>query len=335
MSADANPILVHVRRGAHVESVHRGGWALVDREGIRLEGAGDLDAPIYARSSVKCLQALPLLESGAADAAAYGEADLALALASHSGEAIHTERVAAILLRLGLSSEALQCGEQPPTDPVTRRSLVSAGERPTSLHNNCSGKHAGFLAQARHLGVDPASYLDPGAPVQGHVRETVGELCGLDPAGLEFAVDGCSAPTWRLPLRGLGRAFARVANPGSQGSSRREACERILAAAAAHPELVAGTHGRLCTEILAATGGRLFPKVGAEAVYAVGIRGGDAALVVKVDDGAFRAVHAVVVHLLRRLELCTPAEGEALAHWVDAPVKNWAGREVGGYEVLA
>ncbi len=335
MSAEANPILVHVRRGAHVESAHRGAWGLVDREGRLLEGAGEVDASIYARSSVKCLQALPLVEGGAADRAGYDQADLALALASHSGEPIHTERVAAILSRLGLSVADLQCGGQSPTDPTTRRGLVSAGERPTALHNNCSGKHAGFLAQGQHLGADPAGYLDPGGPVQAHVRETVGDLCGLDPVGLDFAVDGCSAPTWRLPLRALGRAFARVANPASEGEARREACERILAAAAAHPELVAGTHGRICTEILTATAGRLFPKVGAEAVYAVGVGGGDAALVVKIDDGAFRAVHAVVVHLLRRLELCTPAEGEALAHWTDAPLKNWAGREVGGYEVLA
>jgi L-asparaginase II len=335
MTAAANPILLQVRRGAHVESIHRGAWALVDREGRSLEGAGDADLSVYARSSVKCLQALPLVESGAADAAGYAASDLALALGSHSGEAIHTEGVATILARLALDDGALQCGAQVPTDPATRRALAAAGEAPTPLHNNCSGKHAGFLALARHLGADPAGYLTPEGPVQARVREAVGEMCGEDPASLEYATDGCSAPTWRLPLRALGRAFARVANPDREGDARRDACGRVLDAAAEHPALLAGTHGRLCTEILGATGGRLFPKVGAEAVYAVGVRGGDVALVIKVDDGAFRAVHALVVHLLRRLELCTPEEGEALAHWVDAPLKNWAGREVGVYEVTA
>jgi len=335
MTAAANPILVHVRRGAQVESVHRGAWALVDTAGRVLEGAGEVDAPLYARSAVKSLQALPLVESGAADAAGYDAADLALALASHSGEPIHTERVAAILARLDLTADALDCGPQPPSDPTTRAALVASATRPSALHNNCSGKHAGFLALARHLGADPAGYLAAGGPVQAAVRLAVGDLTGLDPAGLEYSVDGCSAPTWRIPLRALGRAFARVTSPAGEGATRADACARITAAAAAHPSLVAGTHGRLCTEVLEASGGALFPKVGAEAIYAVGVRGGDAALVVKIDDGAFRAVHAVVVHLLRRLGLTDASASEALAHWSDAPLKNWAGREVGAYEVLA
>lgn len=333
MSAAPNPILVRVHRGAFCESIHRGSWGLIDRDGRVLEGVGELEAPLLARSAVKSLQALPLVETGAADAAGYDEADLALALASHSGEPLHTERVQTILARLELDHGALRCGAQSPGDPRTRRALAESGVKPSALHNNCSGKHAGFLALARHLGQDPATYLEPDGAVQTHVREAVGELSGLDPAGLEFSIDGCSAPTWRMPLTGLGRAFARVANPS--GDAHQGACARICAAAAAHPGLVAGTHGRLCTEILEATGGRLFPKIGAEAVYAVGVRGGDAALVVKVDDGAFRAVHAVVVHLLDKLGLTEGAESEALAHWADAPLKNWAGLEVGRYEVIA
>jgi L-asparaginase II len=333
-SAD-NPILVQVHRGTQVESVHRGAWALVDRTGQVREGAGQVRAPIFSRSAVKCLQALPLVESGAADAAGYGPEDLALALASHSGEPRHTNRVASILERLELGVEGLDCGSQPPNDPGTRRALAAAGEAPSALHNNCSGKHAGFLALARHLGADPGGYLDPEGPVQAQVRDAMGELTGQDPAALEFAIDGCSAPTWRVPLVSLGRAFARVANPGQEGDTRRAACERLTAAAAAHPSLVAGSHGRICTELLEASGGRLFPKIGAEAVYAVGVRGADVALVMKIDDGAFRAVHALVVHLLAKLELLGEAQLEPVRHWADAPLTNWAGREVGRMEVIA
>lgn len=329
----APPILCRVHRGDHVESVHRGSWALVDGFGSILEGAGDMHREIFARSAVKALQALPLIESGAAEAAHYDVADLALALASHSGESRHTERVAAILERLGHDESALDCGPQPPTDPRTRKALTSDGERPSALHNNCSGKHAGFLALAKHLGADPARYLDPTEPVQSAVRVAVGEMTGLEPDALQYATDGCSAPTWRLPLAAMGRAFARLSTSKEEEAARRSACDRITAAAAAHPDLIAGTHGRLCTEILEASEGALFPKVGAEAVYVVGVRGRDMALVAKIDDGAYRAVHALVVHLLRKFDLVTGEAYDRLAHWENAPLKNWAGREVGRLEV--
>ena len=323
-----NPILVRLWRGERIESVHRGAWALVDRAGRCLEGAGEVDEPIFARSAIKSLQALPLVESGAADAAGYDSADLALALSSHNGEPIHTERVAAILERLDLSPADLRCGPQVPGDEGTRRALFAAGGEPSPLHNNCSGKHAGFLALARHLGQDPLTYLEVDGEVQRAVRAAVAKFTGLRSERLDYAIDGCSAPTWRMPLSALGRAFATFSS-----TAESPACRRLCEAAAAHPRLIAGTHGRLCTEILRATAGRLFPKIGAEAVYAVGLWEQGLALVAKIDDGAFRAVHALIVHLLRTLELLQPGEAAALAHWVDAPLRNRAGLAVGHLEV--
>lgn len=330
-----NPVLARVWRGEHVESVHRGAWVLTDACGRVIDGAGEWGESFYARSAVKSLQALPLLETGAADRFGFGTADLALALASHSAEACHTDVVRGILARLDLDVSALRCGAHPPNDPGARRELAQSGERPTALHNNCSGKHAGFLALARHLGEDPAAYLDPDSRTQRLVREAVLEVCELEPDQVAVATDGCSAPTFRLPLVSLAAAFARIANPGSLGAVRRRHCERMTDAVAQHPELIAGRHKRPCTTIASATRGRLFPKVGAEAVYAVGVVGGSRGLAIKIDDGAWRGLYAVLPGLLEKLGLATPEELAGLEEWRGRPLRNHAGLDVGRIEVCA
>jgi L-asparaginase II len=328
-----NPVLALLWRGAHVESQHRGAWVLVDRSGTVRAGAGDSSQPVFARSSVKSLQALPLIESGAAARFAFSDAEIALALASHGGEPRHVEGVAALLKRLGLSEADLQCGPQPPLDPAARSALEGAGLAPSPLHNNCSGKHAGFLALALHLGADPARYLDPDGPPQRRVREAVLAMALARPGEVTLAVDGCSAPTFRLPLERLATALARVADPADLPPERREACERMGTAVARHPELIAGTK-RLCTDLARATGGRIFPKVGGEAVYALGVRGAGLGLAIKVDDGSSRALAPLVVELLARLALLSPSELEALSAWRPGPLYNWAGLEVGRLEVV-
>ena len=329
----AHPVLARVRRGAHVESQHRGTWALVDSSGEVLDGAGDPELPIFARSSIKAVQALPLIESGAAERYGLTEEELTLAVASHDAEPQHTERVAALLARLGLGPGDLQCGAQPPGNRDTRKALTRAGVSPTPLHNNCSGKHAGFLALALHLGVDPERYLDPESESQRSVRRAVEELGGVPAGQLTSAIDGCSAPTFRLPLASLASAIARVTNPGDLPPARRAACERITAAVATWPELVAGSRERLCTDLSRASGGRLFPKIGGEAVYVVGERGADRALALKMDDGNLRGMHPVAIALLLRLGMLSEGEADRLASWRRPVMKNWAGLEVGRVEV--
>ncbi len=328
------PVLVRIRRGDFAESQHRGAWILTDAAGARLDGAGDPAGPFFARSAIKSLQALPLIETGASERWSYGADELALALSSHNGEPMHTQRVAALLSRLGLGVEALQCGSQKPGDPDTASELVRTGQAPCALHNNCSGKHAGFLALSTHLGADAGDYLHPHGQVQSCVRETLAEMIDVNASELTYAVDGCSAPTYRLSLNQLATAFARVTSPGGLEAKRRGAARAMTAAAAAHPLLIAGTHKRLCSEISRVTGGRLFPKVGAEGVYAVGEVGADRALAVKIDDGGFRGLYPLVVTLLERLGMLSSAEATELQHWHRSPLRNWAGREVGAYEVL-
>ncbi|HPF14368.1 MAG: asparaginase [Planctomycetes bacterium] len=329
-----NPILVRLWRGNRVESVHRGAWVVASGSGEVLHGGGSFDEPVYVRSSVKCLQALPLIESGAAERFAMTTQELALALSSHNGEPQHTQTALGLLKRLGLGPEHLLCGASPAGDSKTRFAMRVAGERPCALHHNCSGKHAGFLALATHLGVSPEAYLDPESASQQMVRQAVLDMVGLEPSDLEVAIDGCSAPTFRFPLSGLARAFATFTNPETLAPARAVACRQLLAAAQAHPELIGGSQGRLCTDLLVASEGSLFPKLGAEAVYAVGRVGHNQALAVKIDDGALRGLHAVVAELLDHLGWLPSSGLEALSTYRGRILRNAAGLDVGRMEVV-
>jgi len=329
-----NPVLVRIRRGPAVESQHRGSWVLADSSGRVLDGVGEWSRPVFVRSAVKSLQALPLLESGAAERFGFRDEEIAIALASHNGEEQHTRVVAGLLARLGLSESDLRCGAQSPGDPATRARLRAEGRSPGAIHNNCSGKHAGFLALAKHLGVPTERYLEPGSAGQVLVREAILATSGVAPADVSTAVDGCSAPTFRMPLVGLATAFARVANPGGLPRARREACERMVACVAAHPEMIAGKHQRICTDIARASRGRIFPKIGGDAVYGLGVCGADRGLAIKIDDGGSRGLHPAVIALLERFGFLAGPESASLAGWKQATIRNWAGLEVGSTEVL-
>jgi L-asparaginase II len=326
--------VVRVRRAAVVESVHRGAWCLVDPHGEVLAGAGDLAHAYFVRSSVKALQALPLLASGAAERYGFRDEELALAIASHSGERCHSETVRGTLERLGLGLRQLQCGAHAPWDDATRNELRARGEAPSALHNNCSGKHAGFLALAKHLGVPSEAYLAPASAGQELVRAAIAELADVPARTLVPGLDGCSAPTYRLSLRALATAFARLANPDALAPSRRGEAERLTRVAGAHPVLIAGSKRRIDTDLLRVSRGRLFAKIGAESVYAIGVVGGGRALALKIDDGGERALHALAFALLEAHGLATAAELEALAAWRDPRLVNFAGREVGSIEAV-
>ena len=329
-----NPVLVRRWRGGRVESVHRGAWALVDLDGRVLDGVGEVGFPVFARSSTKALQALPLLESGAAERFGFGDPELALACASHNGELQHTEVVARMLEATGSSVGDLRCGSHAPYDREAADALIESGQDPTAIHNNCSGKHAGFLALARHLGEELEGYIDPRSGSQQLVRAAVQDMTGAADEELSVAVDGCSAPTFRLPLVRLAHAFARFANPADLAPERRAACERLAGAVASHPDLIGASRDQICSAIARVTSGRLFPKIGAEAVYVVGVRGGDRALALKMDDGSKRGLHPLLIDLLRRFELLTEVELRALSGWQAGALRNWAGVEVGRAEVI-
>lgn len=326
---ETNPVLVRCWRGKNVESLHRGAWVLTDSAGVVHSGASDPEQLTFGRSATKSFQALPLIETGAADAFGLPVESIALAVASHAGEPQHEAGVAKTLELIGLSANNLLCGPEAPFD--------SGPSSPTHrILNNCSGKHAGFLAVAQHLDTDPALYLEPSGVVQSLVRDAVLDISGADPDVMSQEIDGCSAPTFRFALQSLATGMARMANPQTAGLApgRALACDRIVAAAATFPELVAGQN-KLCTDLIRVTKGRLFAKIGAEAVYCIGVVGSDRGLAIKIDDGSIRSLTPLVVQLLRRLGFLTEDEASLLGPWPDTAIKNWDGLTVGHVELTS
>ena len=320
------PVAVEVWRGDRVESRHRASAAVVDRAGRTLVAVGDTDQPVYPRSAIKPIQAVPLVESGAAAAFGLDEAELALACASHGGEPVHVRSVGAWLARLGLAESALACGPHPPSHAPSAELLIAQGQRPTRLHNNCSGKHAAMLTLARHLGASVLGYERPDHPVQRAVRTVLDELTDgavLDPA----AIDGCGVPTWALPLRALALAFARLGTPDQLPPARRDACRRIALAMVRQPLMVAGS-GRLCTALLE-LGGGLLAKTGAEGVYVAAMPGSGLGLALKVEDGASRAAEVTLLAALERLGWLPEPVLRDLERFARPILRNHAGTEVG------
>ena len=323
--------LVEVWRGAMCESVHRGHAVVVDRTGEVVTAWGDPGAVIYPRSSCKMIQALPLVESGAADALGLDDRHLALACASHQGAAAHVALSRDWLTALGLDDDALRCGPEEPRDRAERVSLIRSGQPVCQVHNNCSGKHCGFLTVARHLGAGP-EYVDPAHPVQAAVREAFETLTGLRSPG--FGIDGCSAPNFATTLQGLGRGMARFAAARDGGVSVRErAAARLVRAMTLHPDLVAG-EGRACTDLMRATGGKVAIKTGAEGVFIAILPEQGLGVAVKCTDGATRAAEAAVATILVRLGALEAGHPVAV-RLMRGPITNRRGLEVGEIRLAA
>jgi L-asparaginase II len=324
----ANPVLVEVLRGGRVESVHRGAVCVVDADGATMLALGDVAQPVFPRSAVKALQALPLAESGAADRYRLGEEELAVACGSHGGEPAHVAVVERMLARAGLDASALECGAHRPSHSPSAEALVRAGRAPLALHNNCSGKHAGFLCLACHLGVEHRGYVAPNHPVQRAVRTAIEELTGATLGEDRCAVDGCSVPTWAVPLANLAHAFARFGTGKGLSATRAEAAARLRAACARKPFFIAGT-GRFATVATERLTERAFVKGGAEGVFCAALPDQGLGIALKCDDGAGRAAEAVMAALMLRLMKLDAGEGALLDRFARPTLINWNGVEVG------
>lgn len=320
-----NPVLVEVIRGSLVESRHTGAVAVADAQGRLVLALGDVERPIYPRSAVKAMQALPLIESGAADAFALGEDELAVACASHSGEKIHVEAVRSLLAKAGLDESYLACGAHWPISEDATRTLISSHERPRAIHNNCSGKHAGMLAAARHLGLDPRGYERARHPVQVMIARVISETCGVDLDRCRIAIDGCSVPTFALPLGALARGFARLGTGEGLPPERASAARRLFHACFSEPAHVAGD-GRFDTIVLRALGPACFTKGGAEGVHCAALPRLGLGVALKIDDGAKRGTELVMSEVIAAL---LPAARDALSGQLDGEVLNWRGTRVG------
>jgi L-asparaginase II len=323
-----NPVLVEVLRGALVESRHRGAVAVADADGGLRLAIGEVERPVYPRSAIKALQALPLIESGAADRYGLAPEELALACASHSGEPEHVATATRMLRRAGLEPSALRCGAHWPIHQPSALALARAGGTATALHNNCSGKHAGFLCLACALDADPARYTEPEHPVQRAVRATLEDLSGVALTPDVCAVDGCSVPTWAIPLTQLARAFARFGTGRGLAPARAAAAARLRRAAAEKPYYLAGS-GRFCTAIMERLGARLFVKTGAEGIFCGALPDQGLGIAIKCDDGAGRAAEVMMAALIARLLPLGAGEREFLDAHLNPPLRNWNGLRVG------
>ncbi|QPM91650.1 asparaginase [Pseudooceanicola algae] len=316
--------LVEVWRGPICESIHFGHAAIVDANGQVIRAWGDPDTIILPRSSCKMLQALPLLESGAADAAGLTDRQLALSCASHNGAAIHSEAVTDWLAQLGLSETDLRCGPQEPADIPARDALIKTDSSPCQIHNNCSGKHAGFLTFNRHIG-GGSEYGEADHPVQKAVREAFESTTGLDSPG--YAIDGCSAPNYATSVTGLARAMAFFANAHKGGSIREKSAARLTAAMASYPEMVAG-ETRACTELMRAMKGRVTVKTGAEAVFVAIIPDLGLGVALKILDGSTRASECAIAAILADLGVLDP-NSQAARNRMNVPLLNRRGIDCG------
>ena len=293
-------LMAEVLRGAEVESAHTGAFAVADDAGRLVLSGGDADRAVFPRSAIKGLQALPLLLSGAADRYGLTGAELALACASHSGAAAHTETAAAMLARCGRDAGCLECGAQPPDDEAAARALAADRASPGPLHNNCSGKHAGFVCTAVAAGRDPADYVSPDHPAMREVTACVAAVTGVKLDRQQPAVDGCSIPAYRVPLAALATGFARFATGAGLPHGFRDAAARLRRAVACNPVMVAG-EGRFDTIVASALGETAFVKVGAEGVYCAALPGRGLGFALKCDDGSVRAAEVAAACLLRHL----------------------------------
>jgi L-asparaginase II len=328
-----NPVLVEVTRGGVVESRHRGAVSVVDADGASVLALGDVESPVFPRSAVKALQALPLIESGAADRYRLTAAEIALACSSHSGETVHAETAAAMLRKAGREADCLECGAHWPMFDGAARRLAAVGGRTSALNNNCSGKHAGFVCLSCAMDEDPKGYVGAGHAVQRMVRDTLHEVTGAIHAGDQMGIDGCSIPTYAIPLKALALGFARFATGAGMGPQRAAAARRIRSAVAAHPYMVAGA-GRFDTVLMQALGARAFTKTGAEAVFCAALAEVGLGVALKIEDGGTRASEAVMAALIQRFLPLTGIQADVVEALARPTMRNWNGVTVGEVRVI-
>lgn len=330
-----NPILVEALRGGAVESAHRGALAVLDARGGEVLTLGDIERPVFPRSTVKLLQALPLVASGAAESLGLDDAELALACASHNGEPAHVATARSMLAKAGVDADALECGVHWPYREPFQRAMAARGESPNALHNNCSGKHAGFICLAcLRAGTTPLrdfvrGYVRPEHAVMREVSQALQASTGWDLARSAQGIDGCSIPTYAIPLRHLALAFARVATGQGLSMDHARAAARLRQAVARAPFMVAGTD-RFDTRVMQRLGERVCCKVGAEGVYCAALPQRGLGVALKIDDGNnARAAEVVMAALIEALVALDDGEARFLRSLSDVTLHNRNGLEVG------
>ncbi len=326
--------LIEVMRAGYAESVHAGALAVVRPSGEIVMQMGNVERAVFPRSAVKIFQALPLVESGAAAAFKFTDAELALACASHSGEAQHVAVALGMLMKAGLKLADLDCGAHAPTRTAAARALAVAGEEPSVLHNNCSGKHIGMLATCKHLGLPLEGYTAPDHPLQLMIRAGMEAAAGVTLAEAPCGVDGCSVPTWAVPLHHLAGAFARIGSGRGITAAQGIAASALMEAVWANPFLVAGTK-RFDSDVMGAFPRQLFTKVGAEGIYCGYFPAAELGVAIKCADGAERGANAIMAAIVQSILAMPKLMPEELKPHLQPKLTNWRGIRVGEIQPTA
>lgn len=309
--------MIQVLRGGVVEARHDVHAVVADDRGRVVASVGDPGIGVFYRSAAKPLQALPLVEDGVVDRFGLTGAEIALCCASHEGEAAHVGGARAILAKAGLDESFLRCGPHLPFSEEEARTVLRNGGEALSVHNNCSGKHAGMLALAMAHGWDPEGYHEAGHPVQRRMLREIARWSGVREADVDVAVDGCGVLCFSVPITDMAASFARFAAAAERG----EAPARIVSAMTTHPFMVGGT-GRACTAVMERTGPSAFVKLGAEGVYGAGLPGRGLGVAIKVADGARRAAEVALIRVLHLMDVLDGGDVVALARWAEPQIRN-------------
>lgn len=322
--------LARVMRHGRVESLHSGHLVVLDAQGSVLLSRGSPETPIWVRSAVKPVQALPLWLTDTVGAFRLSDKACAIAMASHSGQDIHVEAVQEILTRAGIDEGQLGCGTHSPYHEPTAQALVQAGHPPSVLHCNCSGKHAAMLAVCRHMGWEGSTYLSPSHPLQQRIRGLIAQLAEVDERQIAAGVDGCGAPVWRLSVLALARIYSRLVRPAGLPPAIRQGIERAREVFVHDPLLIAG-EGRLDTDLMRSAPGEMLAKIGGEAVHAGGLLASGWSWAVKISDGNKRAIGPALYRALAELGHPWPPSGDWRLHTHPRRTNN-RGEEIGSIE---
>lgn len=314
--------VIEVHRGGRMESSHIGHAAIVNKDGELLYFVGDSERKTYARSSVKPIQTIPVIETGAADFYQLTNKDISLFCSSHSSEEEHTSTVSHLLKKAGLKEADLQCGSHIPFSDAIYRSLILEKKEPTPIYSNCSGKHTGMLLTAKYLGESLSDYYKESHPVQQRILDAMAEIASYPKENIGLGTDGCGVPVFSLPLDKLAHSFAKMAQPDMFPAKRADAINRITTAMADEPLMVAGKD-RFCTDFMKAGNGRFFGKLGAESVYTIGDKETGIGIAVKIEDGDYtRALYPFVMEILIQLNLLTDSQIESLQLYHKPKIRN-------------
>lgn len=320
--------LVNVMRGNFIESKHLGHIAIVDYTGKLIASKGNINSIVFARSSMKPLQAIPIIETGAYESYQLEPADLSLCCASHNGEEQHTDRVISILEKAGLVESSLQCGTHIPRWEEAYKKIIIENRKVTPVYNNCSGKHSGMLITAKHLNEPIDSYYNMDHPVQQRILQVISELAETPKEDIQIGVDGCGVPVHGIALEKIALAYAKMAKPDNLPNSRKKSVSQVVHAMMQVPEMVGGTN-RFCTDFMNVVKGKMFGKVGAEGVYCIGDLRSGIGIAIKIEDGNSRATSPVAIEVMKQLGMLTGEELNELKEYHFPSINNARDEKVG------